>query len=247
MNNALEFADVATSSDDYATRFSGPTGAWMLDIQAKFILKQLSILRTGASVLEVGGGHGQLAAPLIDAGYQLTVASSDASCAHRIQGLLDANRIQFDVANLLDLPYPDNAFDAVISIRLLPHCDQWQALIRELCRVSRSCVIVDYPATQSVNAIAPMMFNAKQKVEKNTRTWRSFKHAEITDAFQQAGYLRSKTSKQFFLPMVVHRMLKQKMLSAAAESCLRLLGLTAMVGSPAIARFEPATPTSSNL
>jgi hypothetical protein len=40
--------------------------------------------------------------------------------------------------------------------------------------------------------------------------------------------------------MVLHRVLRARAVSAAAETVCRGLGLTQLAGSPVIARFEPA-------
>ena len=53
--------DVETASDDYAARFAGPVGAWMLQVQERAVLELIAPW-PGASVLDVGGGHAQLAA-----------------------------------------------------------------------------------------------------------------------------------------------------------------------------------------
>ena len=39
-------------------------------------------------MLDVGGGHGQLAIPLCRAGYRVTVLGSDASCRRRLEALV---------------------------------------------------------------------------------------------------------------------------------------------------------------
>jgi ubiquinone/menaquinone biosynthesis C-methylase UbiE len=238
-----ETADIHTSSDEYAGRFAGPAGQWMLSVQERITLRLLRP-SDGLSVLDVGGGHGQLAHPLVREGYRVAVLGSDASCAHRIQSLLDAGTATFAVGNVIDLPYPDKSFDSVVCFRLLTHCDAWPTLVRELCRVARRAVVVDYPTSQSLNAIAPAFFGAKKKFEKNTRTWTLFRHAQITQAFADAGFRRAATRKQFALPMVVHRMLKNRALSASAEAVCRAVGLTALAGSPVIARFEPVAPAA---
>jgi len=50
-----ETADVETSSEDYAGRFSGAVGAWFLKVQEDATLHMLSP-HAGASVIDVGGG-----------------------------------------------------------------------------------------------------------------------------------------------------------------------------------------------
>ena len=91
-----EDADVLTSSEGYARRFAGPVGQWFLEVQARTTLDLLAGW-PGATVVDVGGGHGQTAGPLADAGYALTVVGSDPSCRGRVSGLLAAGRLRFEV------------------------------------------------------------------------------------------------------------------------------------------------------
>lgn len=234
-----ETADIETSNDDYATRFRGATGAWMLGVQERAVAGLLRArVPPGASVLDVGGGHGQLAHPLAAAGYRVSVIGSAPSCRHRIADLVDSGRCSFDVGNVVALPYPDKSFDAVVAVRMLTHCSAWPALVREMCRVSRGPVITDYPTSQSLNAIAPMLFKAKKKYEKNTREWTLFRHRQVREAFAAAGFRQTGRVGQFFLPMVVHRALKCKPLSAFLEGVCRCLGLSRLWGTPVVGRWE---------
>ena len=52
-----ETADIDTSSDDYARRFSGKTGAWFLKVQQAATMRMLA-LSCQKTILDVGGGHG---------------------------------------------------------------------------------------------------------------------------------------------------------------------------------------------
>jgi 2-polyprenyl-3-methyl-5-hydroxy-6-metoxy-1,4-benzoquinol methylase len=171
-------------------------------------------------------------------GCKVTVIGSDISCKHRIEDLIKSGNCHFEVGNVIALPYPDKSFDVVVAVRMLTHCGQWETLVKEMCRVSRGPVITDYPTCQSLNAAAPALFGAKKKYEKNTREWRLFKHREVRDAFAAAGFAETGRFAQFFLPMVVHRALKCKPLSAFSESVCRALGLTRLWGTPVIASFE---------
>lgn len=239
MTDFPETADIETSSDEYATRFAGEAGQWMLDVQERLTLDLLSPYK-GASVLDVGGGHGQLAIPMCRDGYHVTVLGSDASCRHRISSIVEAGDCTFQIGNVIALPFGDNAFDVVIAFRLLTHCEKWPVLVSELCRVARKAVIVDYPTSQSLNAIAPMLFKAKKRIEKNTRMWRLFRHREVSRAFADHGYARTGRRSQFFLPMVLHRAIKSRRVSAAFESLPRALTLADRWGSPVIVRMAPA-------
>lgn len=235
-----ETADIETSSDVYATRFAGAAGQWMLGVQERLTLAMLAD-RPGASVLDVGGGHGQLAVPLCREGYHVTVLGSAASCRKRVAGVVEAGRCVFLTGNVIDLPFPDQSFDVVIAFRLLTHCEAWPVLIKELCRVARQSVIVDYPTSQGVNAIAPALFDAKKKLEGNTRHWRQFQHREVSGEFERQGYKEVRRSPQFFLPMVLHRVLRSRVISSGLEGICRALGLTKRWGSPVILEVKRET------
>jgi ubiquinone/menaquinone biosynthesis C-methylase UbiE len=141
------------------------------------------------------------------------------------------------VGNVIQMPFPDRAFDAVVCVRLLPHCEAWPAFVAELCRVAARQVIVDYPTNRSLNKIAPAFFGAKKQIEGNTRTWRMFHPAEIAAEFRKHGYRIERQIGQFFFPMVLHRMLKCRPLSAALEGASRMVGLGRLFGSPVIVKM----------
>lgn len=233
MNVFPETADIETSSDDYARRFSGAVGAWFLDIQRQATLKMLAP-HPHASILDVGGGHGQTAAALVENGYNLTVLGSDPICSARIQPLVDAGQCAFQVGDVLALPYPDQHFDVVLSYRLLPHVTQWQPFLAELARVARAAVILDYPEVHSINYITPLLFKWKKQLEGNTRTYTCFKQADLLRLFAQNGFAYADRFREFFLPMVLHRKLKSTGISNALENACRLVGLTSLLGSPVI-------------
>ena len=232
-----ETADIETSSDGYAARFAGPTGEWMLAVQERLTRGLLADLPAGAEIVDVGGGHGQLAVPLGRAGYRVTVLASAESCRRRVAGIMDGDRCRFVVGNVIALPFPDKAFEAALSFRLLPHCGAWPQLVRELCRVARRAVVVDYPTSQSLNAVAPSLFGAKKKLEGNTREWTLFRHEQIREAFRRNGFRVGAQQAQFFFPMALHRALRYRALSAGMERLAAACGLTRRWGSPVIVRM----------
>ena len=236
MVNFPETADIETSSDDYARRFSGKVGDWFLGVQEEATLRMLAPYKE-AKILDVGGGHGQLTTALIRHEYQVTVLGSSEACKQRIQKYVDENRCSFKVGNILDLPYPDQAFDVVVSYRLLPHVTRWKQFLSELTRVAKKAVIVDYPAVQSVNAIAPLLFRLKKRLEGNTRPYTSFRESQLLEVFRTHDFIWAERFPEFFLPMALHRTLKLPVLSSRLERISRLSGLTRLFGSPVILKF----------
>jgi 2-polyprenyl-3-methyl-5-hydroxy-6-metoxy-1,4-benzoquinol methylase len=188
--------------------------------------------------VDVGGGHGQTAGPLADAGYAVTVAGSDPSCIARVRDLVDRGRARFETVDLLNLSFPDQSFDVALSYRLLPHVERWPDLARELCRVARRAVIVDYPTRRSLNAVAEPLFGLKKGVEGNTRPFLVFRDAEIETAFAAQGFRPTARQPQFFWPMALHRALGVASLSRALEGAAGFLGLRRLLGSPVILRLE---------
>jgi ubiquinone/menaquinone biosynthesis C-methylase UbiE len=236
---AREDADVESSSDAYARRFDGPVGRWFLEVQARITLECLAGLPDGAAVLDVGGGHAQVAPHLAEAGYRVTVVGSDASCGKRLADLVAAGRCRFEAGDLLALPYQDQAFEAVVCYRMLAHSVDWRRLVGELCRVARHRVIVDYPARRSVNVASEALFRIKNSIERGTtRPFALYGRAEVARGFEAAGFAVTATRPQFFLPMALYRLAGSAGLARGAEGGAQALGLTGLLGSPVIARAD---------
>jgi 2-polyprenyl-3-methyl-5-hydroxy-6-metoxy-1,4-benzoquinol methylase len=236
-----ETADIVTSSEEYARRFAGKTGEWMLKVQ-EALVAGFARESGGRSVLDVGGGHAQLAWPLRQAGFEVTVLGSAPECAVRLEPHVARGEIRFVVGNVVEMPFEDRSFDIVVSVRLLTHCKQWQKLVAEMCRVARLAVVVDYPALQGFNALSSAFFGAKKRLEGNTRSWRDFRHEEVDRAFAAAGYERRAGAGQFFWPMVLHRMLRCAALSRALEWPFHVIGIARRWGSPVIAWYALKKP-----
>jgi ubiquinone/menaquinone biosynthesis C-methylase UbiE len=231
-----ETADIETSSEEYASRFSGAVGEWFLKVQEEATLSMLAPYKR-ATILDVGGGHGQLTGALIHNNYQLTVLGSAEVCKARIQNYLDKGKCSFKVGNILDLPFEDQEFDVVISYRLLAHVNQWQKYLLELTRVASKSVIIDYPEARSFNAFTPLMYEYKKSIEGNTRNYTIYRESDLLPVFKSNNYLRDAKFAEFFFPMVLHRKLNSRRLSSAGETMSRFLGLTGLFGSPIILKF----------
>ena len=240
-SQGTENADLDTASDDYAGRFSGRVGAWFLQVQATIVLDLLRDLPAGASVLDVGGGHAQITPALIEAGFRVLVVGSHPDAGLRLKSWLNGGRCRFEVADLQALPYGASAFDAAVCFRLLPHSISWTGLIRELCRVTRASVVVDYPSIRSINIISDRLFGLKKRIERNTRPFVLFHPPQVREAFEQNGLRVTAERPQFLIPMVVHRMAGLALLSRALEVPGRLTGLTRWFGSPVIVRADRRT------
>ena len=234
-----ETPDIESSSEGYRRRFAGEVGRFFLEIQSDLLLTQLRAGGVGlatAAVFEVGGGHAQVTSPLLAAGASVVVHGSAESCSHFIAQLPEwgSDRLTFVTSSLWALPQPDRSVDAVVALRVMAHVTRWQELIAEMCRVSRHAVVVDFPCKSGMNALTPLLFSMKKKIEGNTRPYFSYCRAELEQEFRKHGFIISAVTKQFALPMGLHRALKSARASRYLEACLRALGITALLGSPAM-------------
>jgi len=233
----LETADIDSSTEDYATRFSGPVGEYFLNVQSEITLRCIG--PGSSSILDVGGGHAQLAVPLVQKGFNVTITGSDPCCRNLLDHKLDAGTFTFEVCDMLSLPYDNDQFDFVLAFRLLPHVQRWEQLLGEMCRVARKGVIFDYPDSRSSNILYDVMFSLKKNYEKNTRTFTLFNRSQISSALVKKGFSTPVFNPQFLFPMVLHRSLKQVALSKTIETAGRLLFLTRFFGSPIIVKSSP--------
>lgn len=232
----VEDADVHASSNEYAGRFAGGVGRWMLQMQEAALLSMVS--EHAECVLDIGGGHGQTARPLYQAGKSVTVLGSSPACASQLSDEIEAGCVSFKCGNLLQLPFGERAFDLVVSFRLMSHCTAWQTLIAEMCRVADRSVIFDYPSWISSNFLTPVLFRIKRGIEGNTRQYRIFTTSELRNEFAKHGFICTAVRKQFFFPMGLHRAMKRPRVSKFLEYCASSCGLTRLFGSPVIIRFE---------
>lgn len=236
-----ENADIETSSEGYARRFAGAVGRFFLETQAKAALDLLAPWPQ-ARLLDVGGGHAQLAPLLVERGHKVTVVGSREVCRERLDRILPTGAFEFRACDLLELPFEDRSFDVVLAFRLLAHVPRWRQLVAELSRVAARAVIVDYSDVRSFNVLYGPLFQWKKRIEGNTRTFITFRFGEVEAELGRNGFGRPAVVRQFFVPMVLHRALGKTLGTAAPSRVLETLssglGLTRALGSPVILRAE---------
>jgi len=237
LDGTREDADLETSGDAYARRFEGPVGRFFLERQAEAVMGLVAPFPR-ARILDVGGGHGQLTGPLVDAGHDVTVLASDPACEARVRQWTGSGRARFLAADLVEPGLPERSFDVALSLRLLPHARRVDAVIATLARLSRRAVVVDYPARRSVNAVSGLLFGLKHGVEGNTRPFTVFRDADIEAAFARHGFAPTGRRPQFLAPMALYRALRSATLARGAEAAAEALGVTRLLGSPVVLRLE---------
>lgn len=226
--------DIHSSSNDYAQRFSGAIGQWFLDVQQDLTQRLLGDT-TDLSIIDFGGGHGQNAW-LGEQAASFTIHASASECFDLID--FEQSSIKQSVGGLLESGLANGSADIVMSYRMLAHLEDWQAHIAELCRVTKQAVIIEFPNSKSVNALAENLFSVKKSVEGNTRKFALFTLDQIKVEFAKHGFELTQHNGQYILPMALHRALKVVKLSDFLESIAGLVISKKRLGSPFICRFE---------
>ncbi len=221
--------DRFSSSDEYAARFAGDWGTYLVWAQNRIVEGMLA-KKTNSTLLDLGGGHGQLLPCYQKLQIDATILGSDERCF----GQVDQSTAKCITGDLTALPVDTMSFDTVISVRMIPHLEQWQTVIAQMCLAAKDKVIIEYPPKLSFNALTPILFGAKKKFEKNTRTYTLFGHREIEDEFARNGFTVVKRQSQLLLPFVIHRVLKANKLLRMIEVICRKTGITRLLGSPTI-------------
>jgi hypothetical protein len=84
------------------------------------------------------------------------------------------------------------------------------------------------------------MFALKRRLEGNTRPFFCYRTRDLDRVLGRCGFRRQRIRRQFFLPMVLHRVARAPALSAGLEWVFRRLGFTACLGAPALLLARPA-------
>jgi SAM-dependent methyltransferase len=120
--------------------------------ECRCIVTGLEGVEAGSHILDLPCGAGRFLPLLLGMGYRVTEADVgpemvDEAKAKAEAENMDLNKLSFDVADIMDSPYEDKAFDAVLCNRLFhhfPHSDLRQNALRELGRICKGPIIVSY-------------------------------------------------------------------------------------------------------
>lgn len=222
--------DVTSSSDEYARRFRGELGRYLLRCQRRHLLNLLSSV-PGQEILDVGGGHAHAAVPLSEQGYRVTVLGSAPCCEQRLQKLLEPKNYRFEVGSVLRPDLPDRSYDTVVSLRMMAHVQDPEEFLGELCRMSRRAVVFDFSNRRSLNAAAPALFRAKAGVERNTRPFFMHRPADVADMLNNHGYRVTGVTGLTLWPLAMHRLFHSVAATQLVEALPQVMGLTRSLGT----------------
>jgi ubiquinone/menaquinone biosynthesis C-methylase UbiE len=130
------------------------------------------------------------------------------------------------------LPFPDRRFDAAVCFRVLMHTPGWRQCVAELCRVSRTRVVLDFPALGSFAALESLGRRAAHAMGRRTEPYRVLRERAVAQALDQHGFRVVSVHRQFVLPIAFHKAFDSLPLTLAVERICRAIGLLRALGSP---------------
>jgi hypothetical protein len=126
----------------------------------------------------------------------------------------------------------NEAFDGVVSSRLLMHVSDWKAGIGELCRIAGAMLILDFPPVFSFSGLDALFTGLKKRLFGDAKTYTVFPIREVLREIRSHDFEVLEVKKGFCLPLAFHRWLDRPEVSSRLEKLGARLGLVQLFGSP---------------
>ena len=139
--NGTEFYQIEKVAEEYeAIRFGHPAGMFLDSLHQKTILEGVGPMDlSGKRVLDVACGTGRFSRLFRYRGAR--VVGLDLSRAMLNQSRIRGSAEAYVEAGALALPFKETAFDLAVSVNALNHLPAFEAIIHEMCRVSRRVIL----------------------------------------------------------------------------------------------------------
>jgi SAM-dependent methyltransferase len=227
------YADPRMAERFEAQRFGGPIGEMLATTQERVLL-EFTQAAPGLRVLDVGTGTGRAAIALASCGAEVVGIDASAEML-KVAGDRAAERhvpVRFERGDAHALPFADGAFDVAVSLRVLMHTPDWRLCVRELCRVARTRVVLDYPALWSAAALQAAGRRLARGVGADVEAYRVFAAKTMAAELASHGFTVRARHRQFVLPIAFHKRLGSPRTTTRIEGALARLGLLRLCGSP---------------
>ena len=167
------FADIAETWDQIRPAFEHP------DVQAGAVG---ALVPSGLELVDIGTGTGALLPLLAATGAQVTAVDASDAMLTRARGLCDREGLKdivFEKADIQDLPFADDRFDAAYCSMVLHHVARPDRALREMVRVVK-------PGGKVV-VMAFTRHNLTWLREELAHQWLGFSRDEMNDFFARFG------------------------------------------------------------
>jgi ubiquinone/menaquinone biosynthesis C-methylase UbiE len=177
----------------YDRWFTTPIGSLVKKYEAELILDLLKP-RKGEAILDAGCGTGVFTIDILSLGTR--VVGIDISLPMLVQARkkLKGYPSQLVLADMLNLPFPENSFDKVVSVTALEFIEDAKRAVEELFRVTirGGCILV-----ATLNSASPWALRRKAEAKE--------RHTLFEKAiFRSPDELRSLTSVEGVVKTAIH-------------------------------------------
>ena len=195
------YQDPAVAATYDAERFDDVKGRFV-DRRKQGLIRdaiRASDISPSASVLDLPCGTGRLTRSLVEAGFAVTGVDVSAAmlerAAARTADLPMDRKPTLVVGDAAALPFDDNSFDLVVSLRLFGHlpAPTRMVVLREIRRVGRGPAVLGYYHRGSLQRI-------RREGSRRGTPWFPVSLSELDAELAQAGFVRARRS--FLMPLV---------------------------------------------
>ena len=147
----------------YDRWFTTPIGSLVKKCEAELILNLLSP-KPGEMILDAGCGTGIFTCDILSSGSKVIGLDLSLPMLKRAASKPKGYPFQIVLADMLNVPFPENLFDKVVSVTALEFIEDGKAAVGELFRVTKKegCIVA-----ATLNSLSPWAL--RRKVEAQER------------------------------------------------------------------------------
>ncbi len=148
--------------EKYDQWFTTPIGSLVKKVEGELLLDFLNPVRA-ERILDAGCGTGVFTQDILSCGSK--VAGLDVSLPMLMRARQKARESAFQgaVADMLNLPFPENCFDKAISVTALEFITDGRKAVRELFRVARRNGVI---VVATLNSLSPWATRRREEAQK---------------------------------------------------------------------------------
>lgn len=209
------------SDTDYKAAFWG-SGERVYEDMAERIALQKLLPASGKSFLDLGAGFGRLTNEYVDRFSEITLFDYAKNLLNQAEQEWSLRQqkthLRFVQGDARKLPFPDAAFDVIISVRMMHHILEVEEVVAEIKRVLRpsGCAIIEFANKSNAKERLRSMF---KRSDANPNSWEPYRRGDgvfynfhpafVAQAFQSQGMkIERKFSVSNFRSQIVKRHLR---------------------------------------
>lgn len=177
-----------------AKRFTTLSGK-LSDLLDKVAIKRaLGNTSLGATILDLPCGTGRILDYMYGRGHHFLTGAdiSDQMLSVAKRKMSDKADVSFTIADATRTGFPENAFNAITSIRFMGHLprDTRVAVLREFGRICSGNIIVEYPLRTAIAGFMKRIlraFTVDARLGKGQWSWNTLSSDELDAEFRTAG------------------------------------------------------------